>query len=121
MNARWVLDTLWPELPQVDCTIVARWWPWDYYCVSTMRVWQDKLDPIYKSIKINSLHPQQYVTHIYKCDKKGRSDVNRFYYMKEYPDSKLARRGHKEVVDLLEKGMLKLINRGRPGNKQLTS
>jgi hypothetical protein len=115
MNARWVLDTLWPELPQVDCTIVARWWPWDYYCVSTIRVWQDKSDPMYKSIKIDSIPSQQYVTHVYKCDKNGRSDVNYFYYMKEYPDSVLARRGHKEVVDLLEKGGLKLINQGRSG------
>lgn len=113
MNARWVLDTLWPELPQVDCTIVARWWPWDYYCVSTIRVWQDNSDSIYKSIKVNSVHPQQYVTHVYKCDKNGRSDVNHFYYMKEYPDSVMARRGHKEVVALLEKGRLKFINQDR--------
>jgi hypothetical protein len=100
MNARWVLDTFWPELPQVDCTIVARWWPWDYYCVSTTRVWQDESDPLY-------------VTHVYKCDKNGRSDVSHFYYMKEYPDSGLARRGHKDAVELMEKGRLKLINQDR--------
>ena len=108
MNARWVLDTLWPELPQVDCTIIARWWPWDYYCVSTTQVRQDKSDSIYKRIKINSVPPQDYVTHVYKCDKNGTSDVNHFYYMKEYPDSDMARRGHKEVVGLLEKGRLNL-------------
>lgn len=106
MKARWVLDTLWPELPQVDYTIVARWWPWDYYCVSTMCVSQDESDPIYRSINKNSAPPQQYVTHVYKCDKNGRSDVDHFYYMKEYTDSGLARRGHKEVVDLMEKGRL---------------
>jgi hypothetical protein len=115
MNARWVLGTLWPELPQVDCTIVARWWPWDYYCVSTTRVWQDKSDPIYKNITKNSGSPRQYVTHVYKCDKYGRSDVNLFFYMKEYADSDLARRGHKAVVELMEKGGLKLISQDRSG------
>lgn len=114
MNARWVLDTFWPELPQVDCTIVARWWPWDYYCVSTTQVWQDTSDPIYKSIKINSVATQQYITHVYKCDKNGRRDEDHFYYMKEYPDSDLARKGHKEVVELLEKGRLELINQDNP-------
>jgi hypothetical protein len=106
MKARWILDTLWPELPQVDCTIVARWWPWDYFCVSTMRVWQDKSDPMSKSMDKDSAPPQQYVTHVYKCDKNGSSDVNHFYYMKEYINSVLARRGHKEVVELMEKGRL---------------
>jgi len=35
--------------------------------------------------------------------------------MKEYPDSDLARKGHKEVVELLEKGGLKLIIQDRSG------
>jgi len=63
---------------------------------------------MYKSIDKNSAPPQQYVTHVYKCDKNGSSDVNHFYYMKEYNDSGLARRGHKEVVELMEKGRLKI-------------
>ena len=113
MNARWVLDTLWPELPQVDCTIIARWWPWDYYCVLTTRVWKDESDPTYKSIIINSVPPKQYITRVYKCDKSGRRDEDHFYYMKDYPDSALARRGHKEVVALLEKGGLELIIQDR--------
>jgi hypothetical protein len=33
--------------------------------------------------------------------------------MKDYPDSALARRGHKEVVTLLEKGGLELIIQDR--------
>jgi hypothetical protein len=73
-------------------------------------VWQDESDPIYKSRIINSVPPKQYITHVYKCDKNGRSDEDYFYYMKEYPDPVLARRGHKEVVELLEKGKLKLTN-----------
>jgi hypothetical protein len=36
--------------------------------------------------------------------------------MKEYPDPDLARRGHKEVVDLMEKGGLKLIIQNRSGH-----
>jgi hypothetical protein len=106
MKARWVFDTLWPELPQVDCAIVAKWWPWEYYCVLTTRIWKDEADPAYKSIAKNSAFPQQYVTHIYKCDKNGKSDSNHSYYMKEYNDSGLARRGHKEVVELMEEGRL---------------
>jgi hypothetical protein len=112
MNARWVLDTFWPELPQVDHTIIAQWWPWGYYCVSTTRVWQDTSDPIYKNIKVNSVTSMQYATHVYKCDKNGRNNEDHFYYMKEYPDSVLARRGHKEVVASLEKGRLNLKNCG---------
>lgn len=111
-----MLDTFWPELPQVDCTIVARWWPWDYYCVSTMRVWQDESDPLYSSMTIHPVPPKQYITRVYKCDKNGRSDDDHFYYMKEYPDPVMARRGHKEVVKLLEKGRLKLINQDRSGH-----
>lgn len=57
----------------------------------------------------------QYVTHIYKCDKNGASNKDHFYYMQEYPDSVLARRGHKKVVGLLEKGRLELINQDRSG------
>ena len=108
MNARWVLDTFWPELPQVDYTIVARWWPWDYYCVSTTQVWQDTPDSIYSDITVNSVASMQYVTHVYKCNKNGEGDKEHFYYLKEYPDPILARRGHKEVVALLEKGRLHL-------------
>jgi hypothetical protein len=50
----------------------------------------------------------QYVTHVYKCNKNGEGDKEHFYYLKEYPDPILARRGHKEVVALLEKGRLHL-------------
>jgi hypothetical protein len=35
--------------------------------------------------------------------------------MKEYADSDLARRGHKAVVELMEKGGLKLISQDRSG------
>ncbi len=108
MNARWVLDTFWPELPQLDYTVVARWWPWEYYSVSTTRVWQDTSDPMYRDIKVNSAASMQYVTRVYKCDKHGTSNEDHFYYMKEYPDSVLARSGHKEVVELLEKGKLSI-------------
>lgn len=59
-----------------------------------------------KSMDKDSAPPQQYVTHVYKCDKNGSSDVNHFYYMKEYINSVLARRGHKEVVELMEEGRL---------------
>ncbi len=108
MNARWVLDTFWPELPQVDYTIVARWWPWDYYCVSTMQVKKNTSDSLYGDEKEKPVVSIQYVTHVYKCDKNGNSNRDHFYYMKEYPDSVLARRGHKKVVALLEKGRMNL-------------
>jgi len=108
MNARWVLDTFWPELPQLDFTIVARWWPWDYYCVSTIRVWEDTSGLIYKGIRPNSITSMQYVTRVYKCDKKGIIKEDHCSYSQEYPDSVLARRGHKEVVRLMEKGTLDL-------------
>jgi hypothetical protein len=110
MNARWVLDTFWPELPQLDHTIVARWWPWDYYCVSTICVWEDTTDLKYKGIRPNAVASMQFVTHVYKCDKNGRVKKNHCYYLQEYPDSVLARRGHKKVVGLLEKGSLDLSN-----------
>ena len=110
MNARWILDTFWPELPQVDYTIVARWWPWDYYCVSTIRAWQDMSDPMCESKEVDSTMAMQYITRVYKCDKNGRSTEDHFYYVKEYPDSVLARIGHKEIVKLLEKGILNLKN-----------
>jgi hypothetical protein len=67
---------------------------------------QDLSDPIYKNINKNSPAAQQYVTHVYKCDKNGRSDINYSYYMKEYNDSGLARKGHREVVELMEEGRL---------------
>jgi hypothetical protein len=53
--------------------------------------------------------PQEYVTYVFKCDKEGKGDTDYFYYMKEYHDSALARRGHKDVVELLSKGIMKLI------------
>ena len=109
MQARWVLDTFWPEHPQIDYTVIARWWPWEYYCVSTIWVWSDKSDPIYSSTKRSSGLPQEYVTYVFKCDKEGKGDTEYFYYMKEYPDTALARRGHKDAVELLSKGIMKLI------------
>lgn len=108
MNARWVLDTFWPELPQVDHTIVARWWPWDYYCVSTKQVKQDTSKSLYEDKKEMSPASMQYVTHVYKCDKYGNENKDHFYYMKEYNNLVLARRGHKELVTLLEKGRMNL-------------
>ena len=109
-NIRWVFHTFWPELPQVEYAIIAMWWPWEYYCVSTTRVWPDDQYPIDKNTRKNSDLPEEYVTHVYKCDKHGVNDKNYSYYMKEYSDLISANKGHRELVASMEKCRLKITN-----------
>lgn len=106
MCARWVRETLWPESPQIDYTIIARWWPWEYFCVSTIQI-SNNPEETRETMKRISEPPLTYVTRIYRCDKNGKGEGAHFY-VKEYHDLAMARRGHKEVVELLAKGGLQL-------------
>jgi hypothetical protein len=120
MWVRWVSDNPSPKLPIVAQTIVAHWWPWKYYFVST--VWIDPSEPLSRLIqamKTGEIYkksyeditpgPDRFVTQIFKCDKnKLVKSMDHAFYKREYFDLTQAKLGHNETVDLFVRGRLKL-------------
>jgi len=110
VKARWILNNPSPKPPLMGYTIVAHWLPWKYYLISTVEIWGDESDPMYQLMKKSFDAPKKcFVTQVFKCNRIGwTKDMNYFYYQKEYSHLSEAEYGHKEIVELLSKGKLRL-------------
>jgi hypothetical protein len=116
MLARWVSPTISPKPPVVDSTVVAHWWPWKYYFVST--IYLNPSHPLAlltrsletgQSYKNGTPGPDKFVTQIFTCDKYGWvKSMDYALYEREYSNLAQAKSGHKKTVDLLAQGRLKL-------------
>lgn len=117
MRARWVLNDPSPELPLVGRAIVASWWPTVYHAVSTVQLDSaSALARLTRSLVTGEYSsgplPDRFVTQVFRCDRQGwiKSFDHPLYEM-EYADLLKAKPGHKEVVDLLGQGKLRLSPR----------
>ncbi len=115
MRARWVSHNPSPKLPIVAQTIMAHWWPWKYYFVST--IWMDPSEPLAhltQSLKTGGDYknvtpgPDVYVTQVFKCNKDGWPKSMDYVYDREYSNLTQAKLGHEETVGLLAQGRLNL-------------
>jgi len=116
MRARRVLHVGSSRVGLVGQTIVAHWWPGKYYFVSTIQIDSSSASSrLTRSLKTGvdymdvKPEPDVFVTNIFKCDKNGRvKPGDSPLYEQEYSDLNQAKLGHKEIVDLLAEGRLKL-------------
>jgi hypothetical protein len=114
MRARWVLNDPSPEEPHVGWAIVASWWPTLYHAVSTIRM--DPVSPLRRLTRSlttgkYSSDPlaEEFVTQVFRCNRDGYiRSFDHPLYEREYSELEQAKLGHKEVVDLLEQGKLRL-------------
>jgi len=102
MRARWIHDDPQPRHGSIGYTVVATWVPGKYYAVMTSFVEAD----------VHFDVPASFVTTVRPCTKSGFERPEEFLedplYEREYGDEEEARRGHKEVVELLAHGELLL-------------
>jgi hypothetical protein len=96
--------------------IVATWWPGRYYKVSTVQL--DSSSPIAQLAQSMEQKvpfekvvpgPDKYITQVFRCTADGI--VRSFFeplFERQYSCISSARAGHKETVDLLERGRLQL-------------
>jgi hypothetical protein len=116
MRARWINHTPSPGLPEVGRTIIATYWPGQYYLVSTTEVESDT--PLRKfqrsvALKIDfekvPHEPDIFMTRIFKCDKQGSHNAaEKPLYEREYSTYLEAMNGHNETVDLFVQEQLQL-------------
>lgn len=113
MKARWVSRLPTPELPIVAQATIAKWWPGNYYWVSTFEM--DRASPLRKltrSLTTGTYSdeplPQEFVTQVFRCDRHGF--VKSFddpIHQKTYKDLEGAKLGHEETVRLVELGLIR--------------
>jgi hypothetical protein len=114
VRARWVLNDTSPEEPHVGWAIVASWWPTIYHAVSTIRT--DPVSPLRRLTRslttgeyTSDALPEEFVTQVFRCSRDGFiGSFDHPLYERAYSEIDQARLGHKEVVDLLRQGRLKL-------------
>jgi hypothetical protein len=114
MRARWVSER--PCAPPVlAATVVARWWPGRYLRVSTVETdvqWRDKMLKL--SGGTGTPPPPRCVTQVFSCRgvlagyTASIKSLRNPLYEREYAERSEAEKGHREVVELLAAGKLKL-------------
>ena|ERR1022692_3065639 len=130
MKARWVLREgpdefgLGPRAHDLatpmslGSAIVATWWPGRYYRVSTIQLDTSStaakaVESLKTGVPLHEipLKVTGYVTQVAKCDKMGWVGdwIANTLFERTYADAAEAQAGHNEVVDLLQKGRLKLV------------
>jgi hypothetical protein len=116
MRARWINHTPSPGLPVVGRTIIATYWPGQYFIVSTTEVESDTpLRKFQRSVALKvdfenvPNEPDIFMTRIFKCDKQGsHKAAEKPLYEREYPTYLEAMNGHNETVDLFVQDQLQL-------------
>ena len=114
MRARWVSER--PCAPPVlAATVVASWWPGRYLRVSTVETdvqWRDKMLKL--SEGTGTPPPPRCVTQIFSCRgvwagyTASIKSLRNPLYEREYAEKSEAEKGHREIVELLAAGKLKL-------------
>jgi hypothetical protein len=97
--------------PVIAVTVIAGWWPGKYLRVSTIEC-RDEI--LAKLSKINGDPYYPYATQVFAC---GGADVdyivgpkrmNDPLYQRRYTDKVEAEKGHRETVDVIASGRLKV-------------
>lgn len=113
MRARWVSENPSPEFPVVGQALVASFWPWKYYLVTTTHVeGNDLVERLTRSIetgvRLEEVTVADYFeTSVLRCSRDMTHASGRVYEG-SYPNLEEAKRGHETIVRLLAQGRLKL-------------
>jgi hypothetical protein len=106
---RWIWENPTPA-PRLAHTIIAMWWPWSYYTVTTVPyMGATGNDPL---LKLTRLIPgadvrDEYVVQVFKCDRYGTVRYEpRYERCFEKPAQAIE--NHREVVRLIAQGKLPL-------------
>jgi len=113
-RARWVLPFPKSDASIIGQAIIASWWPWTYYYVSTVEL--DRQSPLRRltrslttGVYSDEPLPEGYVTQVFRCNKEGvvknRKEV---YYEQEYHTHAEAEAGHESTVNGVAGGTLPL-------------
>ena len=113
MRARWVSERICSP-PVLFATVVASWWPGKFYRVSTVQTdiqWRGKMIRLSEG---KGTPPPNYLTQVFRCRgvltgytatvKSLRNPL----YEREYVEQNDAEKGHRETVQMLAAGKLKL-------------
>lgn len=114
MRARWVSERA-SSPPVLAATVVASWWPGRYLRVSTVETdiqWRDKMLKL--SGGTGTRPPPRCLTQVFSCRgvlagyTASIKSLRHPLYEREYAERSEAEKGHREVVELLAAGKLKL-------------
>jgi hypothetical protein len=114
MRARWVSERQCSP-PVLAATVVARWMPGLYFRVSTVETdikWRDKMLKL--SEGTGAPPPPRCLTQVFLCRgfwgayTASTKSLRNPLYEREYAERSEAEKGHREIVELLAAGKLKL-------------
>jgi hypothetical protein len=114
MRARWVSERVCSP-PVLFATVVASWWPGRFFRVSTVQTdiqWREKM--IKMSEGKGTQAPPNFLTQVFRCRGAPASytasvdSLRHPLYEREYGEEADAEKGHRQTVEFLAAGKLKL-------------
>jgi len=114
MRCRWISERPCSH-PVVFATVVASWWPGRFYRISTVETdlqWREKMLRLAK--ETGAAPPPHFLTQVFYC--RGAStgytaateSLRNPLYEREYAERSEAQHGHKQTVELLATGKLRI-------------
>ncbi|HVM61239.1 MAG TPA: hypothetical protein VMV72_10265 [Verrucomicrobiae bacterium] len=113
MRARWVSERVCSP-PVLFATVVASWWPGKFLRVSTVQTdiqWREKM---IRMAEGKGTPPPNFLTQVFRCRgalnsyTAGLGSLRNPLYEREYMEQSDAENGHRETVELLAAGKLRL-------------
>ena len=106
MRPRWILNGSSPDSEKVGFTIIAKWWPWCYLLVSTIRLDSNSIGAkLISSLETGVAYedapplPEQFITQVTECDKYGIvQSWDKAILKQDYSTRQEAETGHKQIV-----------------------
>jgi hypothetical protein len=114
MRARWVSERVCSP-PVLFATVVASWWPGRFFRVSTVQTdiqWRDKMIKMAEGKGTEA--PPNFLTQVFSCGgalasyTASTNSLRHPRYEREYAEKSEAEKGHRQTVELLAAGKLKL-------------
>jgi hypothetical protein len=106
MRPRWIDDDPNPRHPRVATTVIAKWRPWVYYLISTIRLdGSSHLARLMSSLDTGTSYdgapnrPEKFATQVVRCSRLGvPKSWDHPLYEEEYDTVEEARRGHRKAL-----------------------
>ena len=114
MRARWISERPCAH-PVLFATVVASWWPGRYFRVSTVETdlqWRDKMVRLAEGT--GTPPPPWFLTQVFSCRgvltgyTAGVKSLRNPLFEREYAERSEAEQGHRQTVELLAAGKLRL-------------
>ena len=112
MRPRWIDDDANPKDPRVRTTVIAKWRPWVYYLVSTVRLdGSSHLARLMSSLETGISfdrapnQPEKFVTQVVRCDRFGIArSWDHPLHEEQYDAIEEARQGHERALAIFAGG-----------------